>query len=157
VRQHHDTPDFLVRGREGAVRGAAYLDAMHTSVFCVAAPGSGWGIRAYHALLHGCMPVFIPGDVDGPALDDVLPWSRFSLRVAIADIPNLPDILRALPEKRVRGEAGCLIIRRQCSLTQYRSNCTASRLNLAWESSPCLAWTTATVSKGRGWVGAGQL
>lgn len=98
------------------MRGAAYLDAMHTSVFCVAAPGSGWGIRAYHALLHGCMPVFIPGDVDGPALDEVLPWSRFSLRVANADIPNLPDILRALPERRVRGEAECLLIRRLCSL-----------------------------------------
>ena len=105
VRQHHDTPEFLVRGRAGGVRGAAYLDAMHTSVFCVAAPGSGWGIRAYHALLHGCMPVFIPGDVDGPALDDVLPWSRFSLKVANADLPNLPAILRALPEKRVRAEA----------------------------------------------------
>ena len=49
------------------------------------------------ALLHGCIPVVVMDNVS-EAFDSVLDWSRFSVRIAEADIERTPQILLAISD-----------------------------------------------------------
>jgi hypothetical protein len=74
----------------------AMFARMRRAVFCLAPSGHGWGVRITYAMLTGCIPVVIQDGVRQP-FDDVLPYWRFSLRLAQADVPDLERILRAVP------------------------------------------------------------
>lgn len=63
--------------------------------FCLAPAGHGYGNRISYAMITGCVPVIIQDGVRQP-LDDVLPYWRFTIRLAQAEIPRLETILRAV-------------------------------------------------------------
>ena len=44
--------------------------------FCLAPSGTGFGMRAYHALILGCVPVVIQDDGEHPRVLQVLERSR---------------------------------------------------------------------------------
>ena len=57
----------------------------------------------------GCIPIIVQDNIAAP-YDDVLPYDEFSVRVAKADIPKIPDIVKAItPEKldRMRQQLAC--------------------------------------------------
>ena len=76
--------------------------------------GTGWGMRVFHSVALGCIPVIIQRDAANafpPVLQAfeglLLDWSALSVRLEAADVPQLPAILRklaanasALQEKR---------------------------------------------------------
>lgn len=72
-----------------------------SSVFCLAPSGLGFGVRLYHAIFYGCIPVIIQDNVTQPFEDDLLPYHLFSLRVKEDDIPQLPAILRGVKEHTI--------------------------------------------------------
>lgn len=61
----------------------------------VHAVGDGFSMRAEDAMLHGCIPVVIMDNIL-PVWSPHLDWSAFSVRVAQADLPTLPQTLRSL-------------------------------------------------------------
>ena len=73
---------------------------MRKSRFCLAPTGYGFGNRIIWAALTGCVPVIISDGVAQP-LEDVLPYSSFSVRVAEKDIPQLNATLRLISDKEV--------------------------------------------------------
>ena len=77
-----------------------YAKRLRTSVFCGAFPGDGWSGGISSAVLAGCVPVIVMDGIDLP-FENVLHYPAFSVRVAEADLPQLPRILRAIPPDRV--------------------------------------------------------
>jgi hypothetical protein len=77
-------------------RDPMYEENLAASTFCLAPTGSGWGRRTTLAATFGCIPVVVQDNVAQP-FDDVLPYERFSVRVAEKDLEKLPEILRAIP------------------------------------------------------------
>ncbi len=49
----------------------------------------------------GCIPVYIQDEVE-PIFHGLLDWSQFSVRVAQKDIYDLPQILQAIPDTRLK-------------------------------------------------------
>jgi hypothetical protein len=86
-------------GRQALSQDAMFA-AMRNSTFCLAPSGHGFGVRLTYAMLTGCVPVIIADGIRQP-LDDVLPYWRFSVRMARDDIPAMQAILRAIPPARV--------------------------------------------------------
>ncbi|KAI8474753.1 MAG: exostosin-like glycosyltransferase [Monoraphidium minutum] len=78
-----------------------YSELLARSVFCLVAAGDGWSARFDDAMLHGCIPVVVIDKVVGP-WGHQLRWQAFSVRVAQADTPRLPEILLAISNDRVR-------------------------------------------------------
>ena len=79
----------------------SYRDEMRQSVFCLAPLGHAtWTIRAFEALMLGCIPVIIADDSYLP-FQRWLDWPRFSVLVAERDVSRLSFILRAIPPEKV--------------------------------------------------------
>ena len=94
---------------------SASLDTLTLrSIFCLCPSGTGWGMRVFHSIALGCIPVIIQRDEKNtypPVLQAfeglLLDWSSLSVRPEASDVPNLSPILRklaanstALQEKR---------------------------------------------------------
>lgn len=93
----------LDRGFSVGVRtdgGRSAYDDIINSTFCGAPHGGGWGSRLAICILHGSIPVIVMDNTTLP-LERVLDYSDFSLRVAVADVPRLEAILRAVSPERV--------------------------------------------------------
>lgn len=89
VFHHHaNRSDFCIRRR-------APEELFRRARFCLAPSGEGFGNRLSRSMLSGCVPVIIQPHVRQP-LDDVLPYEDFSLRFGAEQIPQLPDLLRAV-------------------------------------------------------------
>jgi hypothetical protein len=73
----------------------SYKNDVYDSKFCLAPTGAGWGIRIMEVILMGCLPVIIQDNVTQP-LEEVIPYEKFSVRVAEADMERLPQILEAI-------------------------------------------------------------
>ena len=61
------------------------------STFCLCPSGTGWGMRAFHAIALGCIPVIIQDDGSGrfPSVLQafeglLLDWAAFSVRLLLA-------------------------------------------------------------------------
>jgi Exostosin family len=52
-------------------------------------------------MVKGCIPVIIQDGVHQP-FETVLPYWRFSVRLAKADLPRLPQLLSAIDHDEVR-------------------------------------------------------
>ena len=78
-----------------------YHFQLSSSVFCGVFPGDGFSARLEDSLLHGCIPVIVQ---DGILLawENVLDFSRFSVRLAEDDIPSMVEKLKAISEERRR-------------------------------------------------------
>ena len=58
------------------------------AIFCLAPTGLGFGVRVYHAMADGCIPVVISDNVTQPWEGDFLPYSLFAVRLPESDIPR---------------------------------------------------------------------
>ena len=66
---------------------------MATSVFCISAPGSGFGSRFALAVMAGCIPVSYVDAVREP-FEGVVDMEAISMRIPQAALPDLVAILR---------------------------------------------------------------
>ncbi|EFJ44781.1 acetylglucosaminyltransferase [Volvox carteri f. nagariensis] len=79
--------------------GVRQLD-ISSHKFCLAPLGGGHGKRQVLVSLMGCVPVLIGNGVLQP-FEPEIDWSRFSVSVPEADIPDLPRILANISDQRV--------------------------------------------------------
>jgi len=77
------------------------------STYCLAMPGDGWSSRVLDAVVHGCVPVILQDESDmffeGSFAAAGLPfdYSDFSLRLPEAALPNLLQVIDAVPPERL--------------------------------------------------------
>jgi hypothetical protein len=72
-------PDMYINRRDGDAGKA---------IFCLAPTGLGFGVRVYHAMADGCIPLVISDNVTQPWEGDFLPYSLFAVRLPESDIPR---------------------------------------------------------------------
>ncbi|KAL3917922.1 MAG: hypothetical protein SGPRY_006210, partial [Prymnesium sp.] len=113
-RMFNSTERFFLRDLRGdSKRGPhkrmdpqEYLEVLKTSRFCLAPSGMGFSTRTYESIAQVHLIVLLCNLSDDPvsnttvdqAFEELLPWSKFSLRLKQDDIPHLPRILEAFPE-----------------------------------------------------------
>ncbi|VAI12773.1 probable glycosyltransferase At5g03795 [Triticum dicoccoides] len=111
--QHWKGKDADVQVSEYLPRGVSYINVMRRSKFCLCP--SGYEVaspRVVEAIYLECVPVVIGDDYVLP-FSDVLNWPAFSVRVAVADIPNLKTILAAVsPRQYIRMQRRVRTVRR---------------------------------------------
>uniref|UniRef100_A0A7S2JKI6 Exostosin GT47 domain-containing protein n=1 Tax=Haptolina brevifila TaxID=156173 RepID=A0A7S2JKI6_9EUKA len=95
---HRNQSDFVLGGR-------FTLDDLRASRFCLCPSGWGWGWRLSLAIVTQCVPVIIQPNVTQP-FEDLLegtPYSydTFAVRLTKEDIPQLPAILRSIPQHKL--------------------------------------------------------
>ena len=112
---------------------ATYIDEVRNSTFCLVMPGNGWGHVEVPVML-GCIPVIVGDGIRVP-WEGTLDLAAFGLRVPRVQLGSLPQILRAIPEERVR--------RLQRGLARVWERFSYSSLALAERSRRCGApgWT----------------
>ncbi|OWM86421.1 hypothetical protein CDL15_Pgr021508 [Punica granatum] len=81
-------------------RKMSYVQHMKSSKYCLCPMGYEVNSpRIVEAIYYECVPVII-ADNFVPPLSEVFDWSSFSVILAEKDIPNLKDILSAIPLRR---------------------------------------------------------
>jgi hypothetical protein len=94
IQKHHASrPGYIISDQTTG----DYQKKLASSVFCLApsGKGGGWGMRFGSAVLTGCIPVIIM-DNSTEVFAELLPYDKFSVRVAERDIPRLHETLAAL-------------------------------------------------------------
>ncbi|KAK9814866.1 hypothetical protein WJX73_000785 [Symbiochloris irregularis] len=118
INMFSNTEGFFLRekleGHDPLSREQMFQE-MGRSHFCLAASGSGWGVRLKLAAMLGCIPLVIQDDVRMP-FEDVLPYAQFAVRLPQHMIHALPQTLEGLlqDDKRVSQMRSRL----QCHLAQ---------------------------------------
>jgi hypothetical protein len=95
---------------EGARILDTYVDlaaAMSTSLFCVSAPGAGFGTRAVLAIVFGCIPVSFVDAISEP-FEDVVDFSAFALRIRTEQLPQLLDIVTAFTPAEIAAKQAAM-------------------------------------------------
>lgn len=95
-------PDMKIFGpRLQDIQGkAAYREYMKSSKYCICARGYGVHTpRVVESIFCECIPVII-SDNYVPPFFEILDWEAFSVFVQEKDIPNLRNILLAIPEEK---------------------------------------------------------
>ena len=100
-----DFPPSLPPRRERRSLDAEIL----TSKFCLCPSGTGWGMRVYHVMVLGCVPVLTQHDGEHPPVaqafePELLDWSSFAVVVRRDEIARLPQILEATDIDAKRAE-----------------------------------------------------
>jgi len=70
------------------------------SRFCLAPAGDGWGIRIGKSAKLNCLPLIAQPYVMQP-FEDLLNYDNFSVRVEMAEIERLPEILHSFDGQRI--------------------------------------------------------
>ena len=117
---HANRSDFYLREKPGGRGSTTDMDALRNSKFCLAPHGTGFGMRQFDAIAHGCVPLIVKvkweedggngGELEQP-FAEVLPWNALALHLTRAQIPQLPKILAAVtPERHAlyRKAAACV-------------------------------------------------
>ncbi|KAF5200667.1 Xylogalacturonan beta-1,3-xylosyltransferase [Thalictrum thalictroides] len=93
-------PDIIVY--EYLPKNLKYYPFMLQSKFCLCP--SGYEVaspRIVEAIYAQCVPVLL-SEHYVPPFSDILRWEAFSVQVNVSDIPNLKEILNAIPEEQYR-------------------------------------------------------
>eukprot|EP00966_Prymnesium_polylepis_P081622 1890849-Prymnesium_polylepis.1 len=104
--------------------GSWRIGSLRRSKFCLCPSGWGYGWRTYLAVATLCVPVIVQPLIE-QAYHDLLPYREFALTFALSDLPRLPDLLRAVPPRRL-----CEL--RKAAARYYRA--------LVWEEPDGLAY-----------------
>merc|ERR1711871_804212 len=95
---------------------------MRNATFCGAFPGDGWSGGISSAVFAGCVPVIVMDGIEMP-FENVLNYDSFSVRIAEAEIPNLPNLLRGISPARVATlQAGLAIVRSRFGYSSIAHN-----------------------------------
>jgi hypothetical protein len=78
----------------------AYSQLLARSLFCFVMQGDGWSARFADAISHGCIPVIVMDTAD-PPFGAELDWGAISVKIPVADIPRIPQILQAISPAQV--------------------------------------------------------
>jgi hypothetical protein len=78
----------------------SYSQLLARSVFCFVMQGDGWSARFSDAIIHGCIPVIVMDAAD-PPFGAELEWQAISIRIPVADIPQIPKLLKSISPARV--------------------------------------------------------
>nr|CAB3452199.1 unnamed protein product [Digitaria exilis] len=107
-----DHPDVQVS--EYLPRGVSYTDMMRRSRFCLC-PG-GYEVaspRLAEAIYLECVPVVVDDGEYALPFADVLNWDAFAVRLRVADIPRLREVLAAVsPRQYIRMQRRVRMVRR---------------------------------------------
>ncbi|KXZ42907.1 hypothetical protein GPECTOR_112g277 [Gonium pectorale] len=79
-------------------RANNYRELLRKSKFCIAPYGFGWGLRLVQAMEFGCIPVIIQ-DWVYQAFEEYLPYEEFSVRMPLAGVGHLIEVLRSFDEQ----------------------------------------------------------
>lgn len=67
--------------------------------YCLSPSGTGWGMRVFHVLALGCVPVVVQHDGEHApvrqAFEPLLNWSDFGVTVSRDQVADLPALLAA--------------------------------------------------------------
>jgi hypothetical protein len=81
--------------------------AMASSVFCIAAPGAGFGTRTVLAIVFGCIPVSFVDAVHEP-YEDIIDYSAFAVRIPQEQLPQLVDVIAAFTPEQIAAKQAAL-------------------------------------------------
>jgi len=95
-RAHHHREGWVISDQSTK----AFYREMLEARFCFAPTGWGWGQRVFEAILSGCIPVIMQSDNLQP-FEGILPWKQFAVMLNESDIPNLHEVLAAIPQAKV--------------------------------------------------------
>ena len=99
-RRHRDAAGFRMIATDyspSLAGGRHDIDAeILGAKFCLAPAGTGWGMRVFHVMALGCVPVLVQDDgVHQPVAQafepELLDWSEFSVPVRHDQVPELPS------------------------------------------------------------------
>ena len=101
-----DTPGFVIHASDYPPslpprrRRKSLDDEILSAKFCLCPSGTGWGMRVYHVLVLGCIPVLTQHDGEHPPVaqafePELLDWSSFAVVVRRDEVARLPQILAA--------------------------------------------------------------
>lgn len=97
VKLYSEDPDFAIFSGESD----SYIEEVKHSVFCLCPRGYAvWSRRLFDASMLGCIPVIIADGIELP-FEEILDYSKFSVKILEADIPQLKSILQAISASKV--------------------------------------------------------
>ncbi|KAK3271896.1 hypothetical protein CYMTET_19782 [Cymbomonas tetramitiformis] len=81
-----------------------YAEQMRQSIFCLCPRGwSPWTLRAYQAMMAGCIPVILADEIEFP-FESTLDWSRLTVKIAERDSEKTLEILRAISTEEIQAK-----------------------------------------------------
>lgn len=80
---------------------ACYRREMRRSVYCLCPRGwSPWTLRAYSAMMAGCIPVILADEIEFP-YENFLNWNALTVKIPEAQAEDVVQILRSIPQSVV--------------------------------------------------------
>ena len=81
-----------------------YRKELTRSTFCLCPRGwSPWTLRAYQAMMVGCIPVIIADEIELP-YENSLDWTKLSVKIAEVNAEKTIDILKRIPKSEIRNK-----------------------------------------------------
>jgi len=81
-----------------------YRKELRKSTFCLCPRGwSPWTLRAYQAMMVGCIPVIIADEIELP-YENSLDWTKLSVKIAEVDAEKTIDILKQIPKSEIKNK-----------------------------------------------------
>jgi len=86
----------------------AYHSELLRSTMCIAPAGwELWSVRFFESMLLGCIPVIVTDDIQLP-FQSQIDYSAFTVKVAEADVPRLPEVLAQVSPAGIRRKQDAL-------------------------------------------------
>jgi hypothetical protein len=93
-----DIKDVVFTEQHSSCDKTCYREEMRASTFCLCPRGwSPWTLRAYQALMVGCIPVIIADEIEFP-YENSFDWRQVSIKIPEKRHLETIDILRSIPD-----------------------------------------------------------